>query len=164
MVLNESTTFRRHLQRLGRLVKIASQMIIVTATLPVSKTEVLKTNMFWSRLEVREFRMRTARTNIRYSVHMVEGSQREHDKAVVQVVEFKFRQYQPGKMIVYCNSTTGVSKYADMLGVDTYYSDADLKAEKFEDFCSRRTQLIIATSALGLGIDIPDICAVVHMD
>jgi superfamily II DNA helicase RecQ len=145
-------------------VKMASQMIMVTATLPVSKTEALKTNMFWSGLEVREFRMRTARTNIRYSVYTVEGSQREHDEAVVRVVEFKFRQYQPGKMIVYCNSTTGVSKYADMLGVDAYYSDADLKAEKFEDFRSRRTQLIVATSALGLGIDIPDIRAVVHVD
>jgi superfamily II DNA helicase RecQ len=113
---------------------------------------------------VREFRMRTARTNIRYSVCTVEGSQREHDEAVVRVVEFKFRQYQPGKMIVYYNSTTGVSKYVDMLGMDAYYSDADLKAEKFEDFRSGRTQLIVATSALGLGIDIPDIRAVVHVD
>jgi superfamily II DNA helicase RecQ len=67
-------------------------------------------------------------------------------------------------MIVYCNSTTGVSKYVDMLGVDAYYSDTDLKAEKFEDFRSRRTQLIVATSALGLGIDIPDIRAVVYVD
>jgi superfamily II DNA helicase RecQ len=67
-------------------------------------------------------------------------------------------------MIVYYNSTTGVSKYADMLGIDTYYSDADLKAEKFEDFRSRRTQLIVATSTLGLGIDIPDIRTVVHVD
>jgi superfamily II DNA helicase RecQ len=48
--------------------------------------------------------------------------------------------------------------------VDAYYSDADLKAEKFEDFRSRRTQLIVATSALGLGIDIPDIRAVVYVD
>lgn len=164
VVLNESTTFRRHLQRLGGLVKIASQMIMVTATLPVSKIEALKTNMFWSGLAVREFRMRTARTNIRYSICAVDGSQKEHDEAVVRVVEVKFRQYQPGKMIVYCNSTTGVGKYADMLGVDAYYSDADLKAEKFEDFRSGRTQLIVATSALGLGIDIPDIRAVVHVD
>lgn len=164
VVLNESTTFRRHLQRLGGLVKMASQMIMVTATLPVSKIEALKRNMFWSGLEVREFRMRTARTNIRYGVCTVEGSRREHDEAVVRVVEFKSRQYQPGKMIVYCNSTTGVSKYADKLGVDAYYSDADLKAEKFEDFRSGRTQLIVATSALGLGIDIPDIRAVVHVD
>jgi superfamily II DNA helicase RecQ len=67
-------------------------------------------------------------------------------------------------MIVYCNSTTGVSKYADMLGIDAYYSDADLKVEKFEDFRSRRIQLIVATSVLGLGIDIPDIRAVVHVD
>jgi superfamily II DNA helicase RecQ len=51
-----------------------------------------------------------------------------------------------------------------MLGVDAYYSDTDLKAEKFEDFRSRRTQLIVATSALGLGIDIPDIRAVVYVD
>jgi superfamily II DNA helicase RecQ len=78
VVLNESTTFRSHLQRLGGLVKMASQMIMVTATLPVSKIESLKANMFWSGLEVREFRMRTARTNIRYSVCTVEGSQREH--------------------------------------------------------------------------------------
>lgn len=50
VVLNKSTTFRQHLQRLGRLVKMASQMIMVTATLLVSKIEALKTNMFWSRL------------------------------------------------------------------------------------------------------------------
>jgi superfamily II DNA helicase RecQ len=67
-------------------------------------------------------------------------------------------------MIVYYNSTTSVSKYADMLGVDAYYSNADLKAEKFKDFHSRRMQLIVATSALGLGIDIPDIRVVVHVD
>lgn len=164
VVLNESTTFRRHLQRLGGLVKMASQMIMVTATLPVSKIEALKTNMFWSGLAVREFRMRTARTNIRYSVCTIDGSRQEHDEAVVRVVEVKFRQYQPGKIIVYCNSTTGVSRYADMLGVDAYYSDADLKAEKFDDFRSGRAQLIVATSALGLGIDIPDIRAVVHVD
>jgi superfamily II DNA helicase RecQ len=164
VVLNESTTFRRHLQRLGGLVKMASQMIMVTATLPVSKTETLKRNMFWSGLVVREFRMRTARTNIRYSVCTIDGSEREHDEAVVRVVEAKFRQYQPGKMIVYCNSTSGVSKYADMLGVDAYFSDADLKAEKFSDFRNGRTQLIVATSALGLGIDIPDIRAVIHVD
>jgi superfamily II DNA helicase RecQ len=51
-----------------------------------------------------------------------------------------------------------------MLGVDAYYSDTDLKAEKFEDFRSRCMQLIVATSVLGLGIDIPDIRAVVHVD
>jgi hypothetical protein len=65
-------------------------MIIVTVTLLVSKTEALKTNMFWSRLEVQEFRICTAYTNIRYSIRTVKGSQREHDKVVVQVVEFKF--------------------------------------------------------------------------
>jgi superfamily II DNA helicase RecQ len=113
---------------------------------------------------VREFRMRIARTNIRYSVCTIDGGRREHDEAVVRVVEAKFQQYQPGKMIVYCNSTSGVSKYADTLGVDAYYSDADLKTEKFEDFRSGRTQLIVATSALGLGIDIPDIRAMVHVD
>jgi superfamily II DNA helicase RecQ len=51
-----------------------------------------------------------------------------------------------------------------MLGVDAYYSNADLKAEKFKDFHSRRMQLIVATSTLGLGIDIPDIRVVVHVD
>jgi superfamily II DNA helicase RecQ len=67
-------------------------------------------------------------------------------------------------MIVYYNSTTSVSKYADMLDVDAYYSNTDLKAEKFKDFHSRHMQLIVATSALGLGIDIPNICVVVHVD
>lgn len=71
--------------------------------------------------------MRTARTNVRYSVCVIEGKQTEHDEAVVRVVEAKFCRYQPGKMIVYCNSTIGVAEYADMLGMDAYYSDADLR-------------------------------------
>lgn len=95
--------------------------------------------MFQSGLAIRKFYIRIARTNIYYSVYTINSNQREHDNIVVQVVEAKFYQYELGKIIVYYNSTTSVSKYVDILGVNIYYSDANLKAKKFEDFYSRYT-------------------------
>ena len=65
---------------------------------------------------------------------------------------------------MYANTVKKVKELADRLGVDRYYSTADIKAEKFKDFRSGREQVIIATSTLGLGVNIPDIRAVIYAD
>ncbi|MGI4799967.1 MAG: DEAD/DEAH box helicase [Janthinobacterium lividum] len=170
VILNEDSGFRKRMSQMGRLVAAESQMVLLTATLPPSKEQELWKRMFWEEEEVCMFRARTTRKNIRYRVIEAVGegrrrlTRREHDRFVVELIEKKFKQYQPGKMIVYCNTKPKVRQLADELGVDAYYSDADTKSEKLDDFITGRQQLIVATSALGLGIDIPDIRAVIHVD
>jgi superfamily II DNA helicase RecQ len=181
VILNRRSNFRREMGRLGRLVRAEAQMVLVTATLPPSKQAELYERMYWKGLEVDDqHRMRTVRKNIRYSVHVVEKTARgrggeaatargregeaAHDDAVVRIAEAKVRQHQPGKIIVYANSVDKVVRLADQLGVDAYYSEAHLKSEMFQDFRSGRNPMIVATSALGLGIDIPDVRVVVHAD
>ena len=171
VILNRRSNFRREMRRLGKLVRAEAQMVLVTATLPPSKQDELYERMYWKGLEVDDqHRMRTVRKNIRYSVHVVEKTTRRvereaaHDDAVVRIVEAKVRQHQPGKIIVYANSVDKVVRLADQLGVDAYYSEAHLKSEMFQDFRSGRNPMIVATSALGLGIDIPDVRVVVHAD
>ena len=142
------------------------QTILLTATLPPSKEVELWRRMYWTEGQVSMFRARTTRKNIQYQVmELGEGSsQKEWDETVIRVAEAKHKQYYLGKVIVYANIVKKVKDLADGLGVDAYYSAADMKAEKFEDFRSSREQVIVATSALGLGVDIPDIRAVIHAD
>jgi superfamily II DNA helicase RecQ len=171
VILNRRCSFRREMAKLGRLVRPEAQMVLVTATLPPSKQDELYERMYWKGLEVDDqHRMRTVRKNIRYSVHVVDKREgrREceaaHDGAVVRIAEAKIRQHQPGKIIVYANSVGKVVRLAERLGVDAYYSEAHLKSEMFYEFRSGRNPMIVATSALGLSIDIADIRAVIHAD
>ena len=53
---------------------------------------------------------------------------------------------------------------ARLLGCEGYHSQAKDKAKKMEAFCKGEQNIIVATSALGLGVDIPDIRAVIHAD
>ena len=65
---------------------------------------------------------------------------------------------------MYVNSVSKSTRLADKLGVDAYYSEAQLKSEMFRAFRNNRNGMIVATSTLGLGIDIPDIRVVIHAD
>ena len=107
VMLNRRSSFRREMARVGRLVRAEAQMILVTATLPPSRQDELYERVYWTGLEVSEFRMRTVRRNIRYSVQVVErtGERRVDetawDDSVVRIAEAKLRQHRPGKVIVY---------------------------------------------------------------
>lgn len=170
VILNRKSSFRREMAKLGDLVRAETQMVLVTATLPPSKQKELYRRMFWKGLDVDEHRMRTVRKNIRYGVHVVKktaqgkASQTVYDEAVVRIAQAKNREHQPGKVIVYVNSVSKATRLAEKLGVDAYYSEAHLKAEMFHRFRNSGNGMIVATSALGLGIDIPDIRAVIHAD
>ena len=53
---------------------------------------------------------------------------------------------------------------AEGLGCDGYYHDAEDKADKLQGFMEGKQRMIVATNALGLGIDIPDIRVIWHVD
>ena len=53
---------------------------------------------------------------------------------------------------------------ARRLGCEAYYHDVPDKGEVFQRVVSADSRVVVTINALGLGIDMPDIQAVIHMD
>jgi superfamily II DNA helicase RecQ len=53
---------------------------------------------------------------------------------------------------------------AGKLGCQAYYHAAVGKASMLEAFMAGRQRIIVATTALGMGIDVPDIRCIIHID
>jgi RecQ family ATP-dependent DNA helicase len=165
IVLNEQQNFRRQMQQLGDLVAAEVQMMLLTATLPPSKEKELWRRMSLEETKVTLFRAKTVRKNVRYRVMKVRGDSREEEEArIVRMVEEKLTEFRNGKMVVYCNSVRKVKGLAEALNCDGYHHHAEQKDEKLRRSMDGEERVIIATSALGLGIDIPDIRVIIHAD
>jgi superfamily II DNA helicase RecQ len=65
---------------------------------------------------------------------------------------------------VYGNSVTKVKELAKRLGCKAYHHHAAGKADMLGGFAAGNQRVIVATSALGMGVDIPDIRCIVHID
>ena len=116
--------------------------------------------------QAKVFRTSFDRTNLQISVHgMGSGSPAEQMQPTIARLR---KQAQP--TIVYCATTREVEKIADVLGAELPCSVAKYHgklghAERNDAhmaFLTGRVQVIVATVAFGMGIDKPDIRAVVH--
>jgi superfamily II DNA or RNA helicase len=161
VVLSSKNGFRPKLQRLGELFITATQFVLLTATLPPQEE-----HRFWEIMripagEVVMFRSPTSRKNIRYQVVAYDGT----DEKAVQFIRAKVQQYAaPGKIVVYSNSVDRVERLAEMLGCPSIHANEEDKAEYFQELRRGEHRVVVATNALGMGVDIPDIRCVVHVD
>ena len=165
VVLNRSRSFRPAMARLGELSAAERPMVLLTATLPPQEEGELWSRMGFEAETVFMFRARTTRKNIRYEVVQC-GAGAEAEGEAVEALVAKVREElgDEGKVIVYCKQASKVKTLARLLGCEGYHSQAKDKAKKMEAFCKGEQNIIVATSALGLGVDIPDIRAVIHAD
>jgi superfamily II DNA helicase RecQ len=74
------------------------------------------------------------------------------------------QQYKSGKIIIYSNLVAKVKTLAEKFSCDTYYYNAVGKASILADFIASKQRIIVATSALGIEVDIPDIRCIIHVD
>jgi superfamily II DNA helicase RecQ len=88
----------------------------------------------------------------------------EVETVVVNKVRQKMRQYKSGKIVIYGNLVVKVKTLAEKFGCDAYYYDAVGKASILADFMAGKQRVMVATSALGMGVDIPDIRCIIHVD
>ncbi|KAJ3454816.1 hypothetical protein MRS44_013416 [Fusarium solani] len=95
--------------------------------------------------------------------------------AVRGLIDQKLRQYaSSAKVIVYCQTKAATQALVEDLGCDAYYSavsTADDKAERLWQWMEgvdrdlyQRGRVIVATNALGMGIDIPNIRLIIHLE
>jgi superfamily II DNA helicase RecQ len=166
IVLNRRYDFRKEMQKLGKLAAAETQIVMLTATLPPSEEDELFRRMYIEREQVDLFRAETARTNVAYRVIRVgkAAKKKEVEEMVLGMVRQKLRKYKAGKIVVYSNSVPKVKELAKKLGCYAYHHHAVGKASMLDEFTAGGGRVIVATSALGMGIDIPDIRCIIHID
>jgi superfamily II DNA helicase RecQ len=166
VVLNWQYTFCKQMQQLGKLVAAETQMVLLTATLPPSEEKELFRRMHFDLEQVKMFRMLTARTNIAYYVVTVkkERKRQEVEAIVLKAVQQKLRKYKQGKVVVYSNLVPKVKALAEKLYCQAYHYNAVGKASMLEAFIEGRQHVIVATSALGMGVDVLNIWCIIYID
>ena len=109
-------------------------------------------------MPARTIRADTTRYNLAYVVSYV------HPEERAALVEQEAGLLKGGKMIVYCRQKQTVAGLAARLGCPCYFSSYEDKKASMERFVAAREGVIVATNALGLGIDVPNVRVVIHYD
>jgi ATP-dependent DNA helicase RecQ len=81
----------------------------------------------------------------------------------------QLRHLLPGaaqRALIYVGTVRAAEEVATELGVACYHGrqDPELRRRIQEDFTQGRSKVVVATSAFGMGVDIPDIRRVIHYD
>jgi superfamily II DNA helicase RecQ len=169
-ILDASYDFRPQLRSLGSALTLTgTQLVFLTATMPPRDEKE-----FWTTLGLnadRAFIVRglTTRPNIAYSVHQV-FSLADENKVAVQLAQEAIKSYEdevsrPTRIILYCQYVARAEEIAKQLGCGVYYSRVGEAQEK-SDIVRHWVEaggMIVATCALGAGIDIPDVRLVLHV-
>jgi superfamily II DNA helicase RecQ len=175
-ILDGIDTFRPALRDVGREIALwGVQRVFLTATLrPSEETE------FFARAHINPgsvvmFRGQTTRRNIQYRVVFAEGEkgasdqhtaqQEAEDRKAMEIAQDWIKENKEGRVIIYASTIPRTKDLAEALGVDAYYNKAGSREEKQRRMQSWRTtrRLIVATNALGLGINVQDVRLVIHV-
>jgi RecQ family ATP-dependent DNA helicase len=164
-VLDSKPDFRPEMRKAGAVMMDRGvQMVYLTATLSPSKEAEFLDIMKVQITDDCKFRGCTSRPNIAYSV--VEHSD-EQTEAVCRLVAEKLEQYpSPAKIIVYSSNIDTIKELGGALNCHMYY--ADVGSDKEKDEIQQRWgcadgQVMVASNAFGLGIDQPNVRAVIHV-
>ena len=165
VVLDSTENWRPDILKLIEMTGKGTQLVYLTATLAPKDEVDFYDAMGLDEKEVVKFRDRTTRTSICYRV--MEYDVEEEDGEVKKLVEKMKKKYaKPGQIIVYCARIEQAKRLAKVLDCSTYYRAVGSDEEKREilmRFTKGLEQVFTATNALGLGIDAPQIRAVIHV-
>lgn len=192
-ILDASYGFRPQLRAIGlTLQTLGAQLVFLTATLPPRDEAEFFATLHLDPGKALVVRGRTDRPNIGYSVVAVPGSAADEDRAAVRLVgealgwsggrgvrssgggssDGDDGGEQPTassraakKVVVYCQQVARAGRIARLLACPVYHSQAGSSQEKARVVrqWAAGGGAIVATSALGAGIDIPDVRLVVHV-
>jgi superfamily II DNA or RNA helicase len=151
--------WRSKLARLGTLRRVNCEMILLTATLPPIMQGELEYCMAMEMC--RYIRADTTRLRTRYMVEECKAGALE--SRAVDICRSWAQAHPSAKGVVYCRGRKQCERLAAELGGVFYHSEADGKEERIEHWL-KYGGLIVATSALGTGVDFPGITLVLHVD
>ncbi|KFZ18502.1 hypothetical protein V501_01170 [Pseudogymnoascus sp. VKM F-4519 (FW-2642)] len=161
--------YRRKLRGLVNLRNLGCSFVFLTGTLPpLCQREFEEAMQLQSPLYIRAS---SHRVNVEYSVVRVKNGRGATE--VQKLVESRVAGLAPGeKGVIYCNSHMKCKVLAQRLGCHYYHgnpedSNAHFIAQRevgFQAWLGGETPYIVATAALGTGIDVPGITHVIHLE
>ncbi len=163
-VLDSTAEFRPKMLEQGRfLAGLGVQLLFLTATLS-PQDEAQFFDRFWLvRERVKMYRLPTSRQNISYrAVRLQSGD--DVGEAAVSEAHKQLERHGSGKVIIYSRLIRRAEEIAEQLGWPIYHASVDTtegKAKRFTEWLETG-RAIVATNALGVGIDVPDVRAVIH--
>jgi superfamily II DNA helicase RecQ len=165
VVLDGGPDFRPKLRELGGFLSgLGVQLIFLTATLAPRDEGLFFHRLQLVRERVRLFRTRTSRANISYRAVRLQAGEDEIEAAEAEARR-QLQQHEAGKLIIYSQRIRTAEELAERLGCPVYHSKVDTsegKAQQIEEWL-QGGRVMVATNALGMGIDVPDVRAVIHV-
>ncbi|KAF9729764.1 hypothetical protein PMIN01_12628 [Paraphaeosphaeria minitans] len=154
-----SSHWRPKLAKLRNLRVLACPIVLLTATLPPVLEGVLGRSMLIQAATY--IRASTVRPNIRYYVSWCgRGKAMEAALAMCRRRQEQLRGGQKG--VIYCHSRTACEMLAGALGCKHYHAGELDRTEILASWLDEGG-LIVATSALGTGVNFPSIVFVLHV-
>ena len=155
--------FRPEYRRIREIIKQIGQIPVIALTATATPKVQLDIQKNLSIEQAKVFRSSFNRPNLFYEVEVKKDSRK-------RLVGF-LREKKGDSGIIYCLTRKKVEAITEMLklnGIEavSYHAglDAKTRIKNQDDFLSKRTYVIVATVAFGMGIDKPDVRFVVHYD
>lgn len=159
MLFSATETFRKRMADVFEVVKVANcQVILLTATLP-KQFEKKLFDMLTITDAFTICRAVTVRKNISYCVKNV------HSHSFLNELQHTLTdEFTSGKCIIYVRDKKIGQFVSQQLNAGFYHSTASDKEQIYRRwFESEKKEIIIATNAIGCGVDIPNIHCVIHL-
>jgi superfamily II DNA helicase RecQ len=165
---DEAHTFRteahfRHKFEMFRRLALAVPWIFLTATLPPSMETEFEKSLAMTNPRPQYIRAATNRSKTLYSVI------RARDGNLVKELTERLNQMaedlvEGEKVLVFCRSVTMVKRIAENIRCCSYYAKQSMKSDSLKAWERGEEKIMIATSALGAGLDMKSVMGVFHIE
>ena len=159
-----ATGYRHRIADLDSLRLIPCQFVLLTGTLPPTWEAYMEEAMCLSLRNHRPTYVRasTDRPNVTYLVtECVDGGL---DDAIVQLVEELHARQGERPTVLFGKTTWECETLAGRLGCKPYHARHGHRDEALAEWVDGRELLLVATSALGAGVDLDNLAYVIHRD
>lgn len=159
-----SGSYRRRLLHLDRLRSIPCQIVLLTGSLPPRLEDALADTFLLGSREDGLVYMRagTDRSNVAYKVMVCDGG--DVETTACGLMEQARKTLCDKKLaILFCRSRPTCERVAKRLGCGPYHSTFGEKEDSLATWMDGKEKIMVATSALGTGIDVAGIETIVHL-
>jgi superfamily II DNA helicase RecQ len=155
-----SSDWRPKLAGLKNLRLLPCPIVLLTATLPPLREHELASAMLFT--HVTYIRASTVRPNTQYFVSWCERDKLEETAITIRRRRQRELLAKGEKGVVYCQSKQRTEAIAEMLGCEYYHAGIADRAERLAEWIEKGG-LVVATSALGTGVDIAGVVYILHV-
>lgn len=152
----------RHKFEAIKLLALPVQIVYLTGTFPPCMEDVFERDLLQNP-KPKYVRSRTNRSEIEYSVKIVPT--RDYCEEILKLIESENQKLdRDEKLLVFCTSKEQLLSIENELMCHKYYSNLEDKDKELDGWIRGKYRVMIATSALGAGINIAGVKCVIHVD